>query len=103
MGVNTVLRIAYSKKINLLKLVIGATPSQYGFVFGITNMAAFLTAPFFGRYGSQIGPKLLYNTGAFVQAFAGISFGCLDYIDDNLSAFLGLSYFLRFNLSLFKK
>jgi hypothetical protein len=50
----------------------GATPSQYGFVFGITNMAAFLTAPLFGRYGSQLGPKLLYNTGAFAQALVSI-------------------------------
>jgi MFS family permease len=73
---------------------LGATPSQYGFVFGITNMAAFLTAPFFGRYGSKLGPKLLYNTGAFVQAIAGISFGFLDYIDDT-TTFLGLSYTFR--------
>jgi hypothetical protein len=73
---------------------LGATPSQYGFVFGITNMAAFITAPFFGRYGSVLGPKLLYNSGAFVQALAGISFGFLDYIDDT-ATFLGLSYTLR--------
>ena len=73
---------------------IGARPSQYGFVFGIFNMAAFITAPFFGRYGSQIGPKLLYNTGGIVQALTGISFGFLDYID-NTTTFLGLSYTLR--------
>ena len=57
-------------------------------------MAAFITAPFFGRYGSKLGPKLLYNTGAFAQAFAGLSFGFLDYVD-NTAAFLGLSYTLR--------
>ena len=45
----------------------GATPSQYGFVFGIANLAAFLFAPIFGRYGPKIGPKLLYNFGAFTQ------------------------------------
>ncbi len=72
----------------------GATPSQYGFVFGIINMAAFITAPFFGRYGSMIGPKLLYNVGAFVQAIVGISFGCLDFVNDT-ATFLGLSYALR--------
>jgi MFS family permease len=72
----------------------GATPSQYGFVFGITNMAGFIAAPFFGRFGSRLGPKLLYNTGAFVQAIAGFSFGFLDYIDDT-ATFLGLSYALR--------
>ena len=72
----------------------GARPSQYGFVFGIYNLAAFIAALFFGRYGSQIGPKLLYNTGAFGKALAGLSFGFLDYIDDT-ATFLGMSYVLR--------
>ncbi len=36
-------------------------------MFGIANLAAFLFAPFFGRYGNAIGPKLLYNTGAYLQ------------------------------------
>jgi len=72
----------------------GATPSQYGFVFGIANMAAFLFAPIFGRYGTKIGLKLLYNTGSFVQSIAGILFGCLDYVQ-HPGLFLGLSYTLR--------
>ncbi len=42
---------------------------QYGFVFGIAHLAAFLTAPIFGRWGARMGPKLLYNAGAFVQVF----------------------------------
>ena len=67
---------------------------QYGFVFGITHLAAFLSGPFFGRYGNIIGPKILYNTGAFVQAICAILFGFLDYLDKK-SAFLGLSYVLR--------
>ena len=37
-------------------------------MFGIANLAAFLFAPFFGRFGNDIGPKLLYNTGAYMQA-----------------------------------
>ncbi len=57
-------------------------------------MAAFLTAPIVARYGSQIGPKYLYNTGAFVQAFGGFAFGFLDKID-NVNIFLGLSYLIR--------
>ena len=72
----------------------GATSSQYGFVFGIANLAAFLSAPIFGRYGAKIGPKFLYNFGAFVQAFCGLAFGFLDLIPQ-VGAFLGLSYFLR--------
>ncbi len=80
---------------HLSLFALGATPSQYGLVFGISNLAAFLTAPIVGRFGSQIGPKYLYNTGAFVQAIAGLSFGFLDKIE-NVNAFLGLSYFLRY-------
>lgn len=73
----------------------GATPSQYGFVFGIANLAAFIFAPIFGRYGAQIGPKILYNAGAFTQGIVGISFGFLEYVQDT-GAFIGLSYLLRF-------
>lgn len=72
----------------------GATPSQYGFVFGIVHLSAFLSAPIFAKYGNSIGPKLLYNVGALVQSLQGIAFGFLAYVD-NLGWFLGLSYFLR--------
>jgi len=57
-------------------------------------MAAFIAAPLFGRYGSMFGQKLGYITGVFVQAFAAILFGCLDFVDDT-ATFLGLSYILR--------
>ena len=67
---------------------------QYGFVFGIANLAAFLTAPFFGRFGNAIGPKLLYNAGAYIQAVCGIAFGFLTYIE-GANLFIGLSYLLR--------
>jgi len=68
---------------------------QYGFVFGITHLAAFITAPIFARYGNVFGPKLLYNVGGVGQGLAGILFGFLDYVN-NLNSFLGLSYALRF-------
>ena len=68
---------------------------QYGFVFGIANLAAFLTAPFFGRYGNIIGPKILYNSGAFLQAICGIAFGFLTYVN-GADLFIGLSYLLRY-------
>ena len=72
----------------------GVTPSQYGFVFGIGNLAAFLFAPIFGHFGAKIGLRCLYNFGAFIQGVVGISFGFLIYIE-NAAPFLGLSYFLR--------
>ncbi len=81
--------------LHLTYFTLGAAPSEYGFVFGISNLAAFLTAPIVARFGSQIGAKYLYNTGAFVQAFGGFAFGFLDRID-NVNLFIGLSYFIRF-------
>ena len=75
---------------------------QYGFVFGITHLAAFVFAPIFGRFGNDIGPKLLYNVGGFIQGFAGIAFGFLEYAEDT-GTFLGLSYFLRWELFFLNK
>ena len=68
--------------------------NQYGFVFGITNLAAFIFAPIFGAYGARIGAKLLYNSGAFLQGIIGIMFAFLVYIPST-AAFIGLSYLLR--------
>lgn len=76
----------------------GATPSQYGFVFGIANLAAFVTAPLVSKYGAKIGPKLLCNFGAFLQASCTFAFGFLTFIE-NKNVFLGLSYLLRYDLS----
>ena len=60
----------------------GATPSQYGFVFGCSSLAAFLFGPIFGTYGERIGPKLLFNLGGLTQGLVGIAFGSLDYIEN---------------------
>ena len=57
-------------------------------------MAAFISSPLFARYGSKIGPKFLYNSGAFLQAICGLAFGFLTYITD-VKLFLGLAYCLR--------
>ena len=45
----------------------GATSGQYGFVFGSANLAAFISAPLFGRFGGIIGVKLVYNFSAYLQ------------------------------------
>ena len=68
---------------------------QYGFVFGIFNLAAVISAPIFGKYGTRIGPKLLYSGGAVVLGVCGVLFGFLEYVDD-VNLFIGLSYLLRF-------
>ena len=53
---------------SILKAVkMGATPAQYGFVFGIANLSLFLFSPVFGKYGTKFGPKLCFNFGAVLQ------------------------------------
>ena len=63
----------------------GARPSQYGFVFGIFSLTAFIFAPLFGRYGGKVGSKVLFTVGAFTQGIVGIVFGFLDFIKNPAS------------------
>ena len=46
---------------------MGATPSEYGFAFGIANLSLFLFSPLFGKYGPMIGTKLCFFLGALLQ------------------------------------
>ena len=68
---------------------------QYGMVFGIEPLAAFLFSPLLGTLGLKIGPVHLQNLGYFAIAVCGITFGPLIYIN-NAMLFLCLSYFIRF-------
>ena len=73
----------------------GATSSQYGFVFGILNLTAFIFAPIFGTYGSKIGSRTLFYIGSFSQGFIGLLFGLLQFVNSTWT-FIVLSYILRF-------
>lgn len=73
---------------------------QYGLVFGIVSLAAFIFSPIFAHFGAKIGPKLLYNVGGLVQGLAALAFGSLEYVYDTWT-FIGLSYVLRFVARLF--
>ena len=71
---------------------------QYGFVMGMDNLAAGLTAPIFCSIaGDQVSAKYLYNFGALAQALTTIGQGFTVYVE-NLYTFLGLSYFCRYEL-----
>ena len=74
---------------------MGATPAEYGFVFGIANLSLFIFSPVFGKYGPRIGPKTCFNLGAVLQGVSGFLFAFLPYLNTTAS-FIGLSYFLRF-------
>ena len=70
------------------------TFSKYGFVFGISNLAAFINSVFIGWYGFRVGAKRLYYISFLIGAISAISFAFIIYVD-NTSLFLGLSYFIR--------
>ena len=72
----------------------GATPSQYGFVFGISNLAACITSPFVGKIGAWLGIRFLFKTTTVALSIVGTAFGFLEFIS-NIDLFLILSYFFR--------
>ena len=74
---------------------MGATPAEYGFVFGIANLSLFLFSPIFGAYATRIGPKTCFNCGAVLQGVSGFLFAFLPYCTTT-GLFIGLSYLLRF-------
>ena len=73
----------------------GATPSQYGLVFGVNNLAGFIATPLIARYIPKIGGKIVILSGAFGISICLLSFGSLDYIQDTIT-FISLSYVIRF-------
>ncbi len=84
-------------------LEIPPSLTQYGFVFGIAYLAAFLSAPLFAHFGDRLsccccggGAKAVYNSGAFLQCVSGgFAFALVDLIQSK-AAFLAASYVLRF-------
>ena len=74
---------------------MGATPAEYGFVFGIANLSLFLFSPVFGKFGARIGAKTCFNVGAVLQGVSGFLFAFLPHLH-HVGAFIGLSYLLRF-------
>ncbi|TRY70790.1 hypothetical protein TCAL_04819 [Tigriopus californicus] len=74
---------------------MGATPAQYGFVFGIANLSLFIFSPIFGKYGPRLGAKLCFTTGSIFQGVSGFLFAFLPLLK-NCEVFITLSYVLRF-------
>lgn len=72
----------------------GASPTQYGFVFGIFELTVFIVCPIYGTYLNKIGPKFMFNAGIFTTATTCIMFGFLDRVNDT-TAFIGLSFVIR--------
>ena len=67
---------------------------QYGIVFGVYPLGAFISSPFFARYGGNIGQKFLYNFGTLLHSICGLAFAFVVCIDNGY-VFLGVSIFVR--------
>ena len=75
-------------------LIIFSPKFQYGFTFGIANLAGFLASPMCAKYSESIEPRKLYFTGVIVLGISTICFGFLKYVHNKM-IFLAISYFLR--------
>ncbi|XP_025073119.1 MFS-type transporter SLC18B1-like [Pogonomyrmex barbatus] len=72
----------------------GASPSEYGLVFGIFELVVFVISPVYGQHLNRIGPKLLFNGGILTTGTCAIFFGLLDKVDGHYP-FIILSFLIR--------
>lgn len=72
----------------------GASPTEYGFVFGVFELVVFLISPFYGQHLNRIGPKYLFNGGIFTTGICAILFGCLHLVEGHYP-FIILSFVIR--------
>ncbi|XP_059490056.1 MFS-type transporter SLC18B1-like [Neocloeon triangulifer] len=72
----------------------GGTATEYGLVFGIFELTAFLSSPLFGQFLPITGAKRTLNCGIVVAALCSIFFGLLDNFKSH-DWFIGLSFAIR--------
>ncbi|GFG40306.1 hypothetical protein Cfor_06387 [Coptotermes formosanus] len=72
----------------------GASATEYGLVFGVFELASFISSPILGKYLDFIGPKFMLNCGIFIASTCSILFGLLDLIARHLD-FIALSFTIR--------
>ncbi|KAE8739867.1 hypothetical protein FOCC_FOCC014624 [Frankliniella occidentalis] len=72
----------------------GATPSEYGLVFGVFELVVFIISPIYGQHLNRIGPKFLFNGGIFTTGVCAILFGMLDKVNGHYP-FIVLSFLIR--------
>ena len=72
----------------------GASPSQFGPIFGIIHLALFFISPFVGKLVNKFGLRNIYVAGLVIISVSAILFRFLMYVD-NAAMFLTLAYVLR--------
>ncbi|CAG2115762.1 unnamed protein product, partial [Medioppia subpectinata] len=59
----------------------GATPTQYGFVFGVYELMIAVTSPLFGKMIASVSPILFCELGLFISGISTVLFGLLDRLE----------------------
>ena len=72
----------------------GASPSQFGPIFGIIHLALFLISPLMGKVVTRWGLGTVFKTGLLLISFSSVCFGLLTFLADS-TLFLCLAYALR--------
>lgn len=72
----------------------GASPSQYGLVFGIYELAIIFTSPLVGKLVGYSSPKLWIQVGLILTGFMTILFGFLDRAPAG-NWFISLAFIIR--------
>ena len=72
----------------------GATPAQYGLVFGIIHLSIFISSPVFGHYLPRLSLRAVFGFGLVGTSSCACAFGLLPFLPST-AMFLGASYCLR--------
>lgn len=72
----------------------GATPTEYGLVFGVYELAIIFTSPIVGKLVGRSPPKLWIQFGLLLTGLTTIIFGFLDRVSDG-KCFIILAFFIR--------
>lgn len=78
----------------VLAMSKGATPSQFGFVFGVFRLTMCLGSPILGKFINHIGPRFMFSAGVTFCGGCSIIMGFVIYIADT-ATFLGESYAIQ--------
>ena len=65
-----------------------------GFIFALYSLTVVVFSVIFGKLAPFIGPKFMLISGVFVSGFANITFGFLNYIQNN-TAFISFCFIVR--------
>jgi len=72
----------------------GASPTQYGLVFGVYEATVFIVSPLLGKYLNKLGARRVFIVGTFTTGICAVMFGLLNRFEDT-DVFVGFSFFVR--------